>query len=111
MQRPGVPGLIQKRNLRSVLRKSFPVHEYAMPAPKINRLVIPVPDLPARIDFGVAHHAAPAELPRFRVACDELLVLSDANARRVPRAHHHGFATFPHHLRADMRLAAAPAAE
>ena len=69
-RRPGVLGLIQKRNLRSVLRKSFPVHEHAMPAPKINRLVIPVPDLSARIDFGVAHHAAPAELPRFWVACD-----------------------------------------
>lgn len=51
-----------------MLRKSFPVHEHAMPAPEINRLVIPVSDLAARIDFGVAYHAAPAELPRVRIA-------------------------------------------
>ena len=111
MSRPGVFGLIEKRNLRSVFRKAFPVHEHAMPAPEINRLVIPVPDFSTRIDFGVAHHATPAELPRFWVACDELLVLSDSNARRVPAANHHRVTTFPHRLRTDVRLAATTAAE
>src|SRR5258708_28721139 len=77
-----------------------------MPAPKIDRLVIPVPDFSAHIDFGVAYHTAPAELPRFWVACDELLVLSYSNARRVPTAHHHRLTTFSHHLRADMGFAA-----
>jgi hypothetical protein len=36
--------LIEKRDLRSVLCKAFPIHEHAMPAPRINRLVVPVPD-------------------------------------------------------------------
>ena len=59
--RPGVFGLIEKRNLRSVLRKSLPVHVHAMPSVKINRLVIPVPDLATRIDCGISHHAAATE--------------------------------------------------
>jgi hypothetical protein len=42
--------------------------KHAMPAPEMDRLVIPVSDLAACVDFGVAHHASPAELPRVGIA-------------------------------------------
>lgn len=76
MARPGVFGLIEKRNLRSVLRKSFPVHVHAMPAPKINGLVDEEDRLLLMIHSGSRalgqairdHHLAGAQLVdgRFR---------------------------------------------
>jgi hypothetical protein len=53
---PGALGLIQKRKLRSMHRKSFPVHEHAMPAPRIDRPAISMPNLATRVSLGVAHH-------------------------------------------------------
>ena len=49
-------GLVEKRDLRRVPRKAFPVHVDTMPASEIDRLVIPMADFTACVDFGRVPH-------------------------------------------------------
>ena len=53
----GASGLVEKRNLRRMPRKALPVHIDTMPANEIDRLVIPMADFAACVDFSVAGHA------------------------------------------------------
>ena len=53
----GYLGLVEKRNLQRMPRKAFPVHVDTMPANEIDRLVIPMADFAACVDFSVAGHA------------------------------------------------------
>ena len=71
-------GLVEKRNLRRVPRKAFPVHVDTMPAKEIDRLVIPMAASP-RVDFSVAGRATPRGARATMVGRDALVVLRHAD--------------------------------
>jgi hypothetical protein len=60
----------------------------------------------AAIDSGISHHLAPAETAGVFVGRYELVITREAQAGGIRAAHHHHFAALPHHLLADVRLAA-----
>ena len=97
--------------MRRMPREALPVHVDTMPANEIDRLVIPMADFAARVDFSVARHAAPRIARRSLIGRNKPVVLSNADACRVLTADHHGHAATPHHLAADVRFAARAAAE
>ena len=97
--------LVEERYLRRVPREAFLIHIDAMPSIEIDRFVIAMADFAADVDFSVACHVAPHQAGSVWVRREKLFVCIERKARWILTADHDGYATAPHHLRADVGLA------
>src|SRR5262249_16092302 len=89
----------------------FGVHQHAMPDAEDDSLVIRLPDAPANVYCGIAHHLALVPVLGLRVATQYLSVGIHRHALRMMIADHHQLTVRAISVLAHMSLAAAPATE
>lgn len=81
--------LVEKRNLRRMPRKAFPIHVDTMPSIQVNGPVITMPDFTACMDDRITNHPLPFRAAR-RVGGRQpfKICVADALGMRT-RNHHH----------------------